>query len=90
MTNEKMEQRLAAALEKTAPDDVNGVLSRCEERKGTVIPVSYTHLQPDLPQLQTARPPEGTQADRHQHRGEELRDGGGNGHAGHIQRDNHH
>ena len=31
MTNEKMEQRLAAALEKTAPDDVNGVLSRCEE-----------------------------------------------------------
>ena len=37
MTNEKMEQRLAAALKKTAPDDVNGVLSRCEERKGTVI-----------------------------------------------------
>ena len=37
MTNEKMEQRLAAALEKTAPDDVNGVLSRCEARKGTVI-----------------------------------------------------
>ena len=34
MTNEKMEQRLAAALEKTAPDDVSGVLSRCEERKG--------------------------------------------------------
>ena len=40
MTNEKMEQRLAAALEKTAPDDVNGVLSRCEERKGTVIPMT--------------------------------------------------
>ena len=37
MTNEKMEQRLAAALEKTAPDDVSGVLSRCEVRKGTVI-----------------------------------------------------
>ena len=37
MTNEKMEQRLAAALEKTAPDDVNGVFSRCEARKGTVI-----------------------------------------------------
>ncbi len=29
MTNEKMEQRLASALEKTAPDDVSGVLSRC-------------------------------------------------------------
>ena len=40
MTNEKMEQRLAAALKKTAPDDVNGVLSRCEERKGTVIPMT--------------------------------------------------
>ena len=37
MTNDKMEQRLAAALEKTAPDDVSGVLSRCEARKGTVI-----------------------------------------------------
>ena len=37
MTNEKMEQRLAAALEKTAPNDANGVLSRCEERKGTVM-----------------------------------------------------
>ena len=40
MTNEKMERHLAAALEKTAPDDVNGVLSRCEERKGTVIPMT--------------------------------------------------
>ena len=37
MTNEKMEQRLVSALEKTAPDDMSGVLSRCEARKGTVI-----------------------------------------------------
>ena len=37
MTNKKMEQRLAAALEKTTPDDMSGVLSRCEARKGTVI-----------------------------------------------------
>ena len=37
MTNDKMEQRLAAALEKTVPNDANGVLSRCEARKGTVI-----------------------------------------------------
>ena len=37
MTNEKMEQRLITALEKTAPDDVSGVLSRCEVRKGTEI-----------------------------------------------------
>ena len=40
MTNGKMEQRLAAALEKTAPDDMSGVLSRCEARKGTVIPMT--------------------------------------------------
>ena len=40
MTNEKKEQRLAAAVEKTAPNDANGVLSRCEERKGTVIPMT--------------------------------------------------
>ena len=40
MTNEKMEQRLAAAVEKTAPNDANGVLSHCEERKGTVIPMT--------------------------------------------------
>ena len=37
MTNEKMERQLASALEKTAPDDMSGVLSRCEARKGTVI-----------------------------------------------------
>ena len=40
MTSEKMEQRLASAVEKTAPNDVNGVLSRCDERKGTVIPMT--------------------------------------------------
>ena len=40
MTNEKMEQCLASAVEKTAPNDVNGVLSRCDERKGTVIPMA--------------------------------------------------
>ena len=37
MTNEKMEQRLASAVEKTAPNDVNGVLSRCDERKGCLL-----------------------------------------------------
>ena len=43
MTNEKMEQRLASALEKTAPDDVSGVLSRCEVRKGTVSSMKVNH-----------------------------------------------
>ena len=42
MTNERMEQRLASAVEKTAPDDLNGVLSRCEMRKGTVINMPNT------------------------------------------------
>ena len=46
MTNEKMEQRLASALEKTAPDDMSGVLSRCETRKGTVI---------NMPTMKTAK-----------------------------------
>ena len=40
MTNEQMERHLASAVEKTAPDDVNGVLSRCEERKGTEKPMT--------------------------------------------------
>ena len=35
MNNTEMEQRLAEALKKTAPNDVDGVLSRCEERTGT-------------------------------------------------------
>ena len=43
MTNDKMEQRLASALEKTAPDDVSGVLSRCEVRKGTVSSMKANH-----------------------------------------------
>ena len=43
MTNGKMEQRLASALEKTAPDDVSGVLSRCEVRKGTVSSMKANH-----------------------------------------------
>ena len=46
MTNEKMEQRLASAVEKTTPDDVSGVLSRCETRKGTVI---------NMPTMKTAK-----------------------------------
>ena len=54
MTNERMEQRLASAVEKTAPDDVNGVLSRCEMRKGTVINMPNTKTIVELmamPQL---------------------------------------
>ena len=48
MTNKKMEQRLASALEKTAPDDVWGVLSRCEVRKGTAINKPAKKIWPTL------------------------------------------
>ena len=37
MKEAEIERRLAQALEKTAPDDAQGVLSRCEAQKGTVI-----------------------------------------------------
>ena len=40
MKDNQLEKRLSAALEKTAPDDLDGVLSRCKERKGTVIPMT--------------------------------------------------
>lgn len=39
MTDKELEQRLAKALSAAAPDDVDGVLSRCEARKGIVIPM---------------------------------------------------
>ncbi len=39
MKDNRMENRLASALQKTAPNDVQGVLSRCHERKGTGITV---------------------------------------------------
>lgn len=37
MTDKTMKKRLAEALAKTAPNDINGVLSRCKERKETKI-----------------------------------------------------
>lgn len=45
MTHRDMEQRLAGALHKTAPDDVNGVLSHCEARKGTVLTMTKTRTK---------------------------------------------
>ena len=40
MTNRQIERSLVRALEKTAPNDLEGVLSSCEEQKGTVIPMT--------------------------------------------------
>ena len=39
MTDKELERRLADALYRSAPDDLEGVLSRCEMRKGNVIPM---------------------------------------------------
>ena len=39
MTDKQLEQRLAKALSAAAPDDLEGVLARCEARKGIVIPM---------------------------------------------------
>ncbi|MDY3282606.1 PepSY domain-containing protein [Dysosmobacter sp.] len=39
MTDRELERKLADAVSHTAPDDLEGVLSRCETRKGTVIPM---------------------------------------------------
>lgn len=37
MTDHELERRLRTALEHAAPNDLEGVLSRCETGKGTVI-----------------------------------------------------
>ena len=41
MTDQELERRLAQAAEHAAPDDLEGVLSRCTERKGTVISMKH-------------------------------------------------
>lgn len=43
MTDRELEQRLHTALDHAAPNDVNGVLSRCESGKGTVIQMTNTN-----------------------------------------------
>ncbi len=42
MTDRELELRLEKALSAAAPNDVEGVLSRCEARKGIVIPMEET------------------------------------------------
>ena len=37
MTDHELERRLRTALDHAAPNDLEGVLSRCETGKGTVI-----------------------------------------------------
>ncbi len=46
MTDRELERRLADAVSHTAPRDLEGVLSRCEERKGNVIQMTTTKRRP--------------------------------------------
>ena len=40
MTDRELERRLRDALDHAAPDDLEGLLSRCGDQKGTVIPMT--------------------------------------------------
>lgn len=40
MTDQELEQKLRQALEHAAPDDIDGILSRCGPREENVIPIS--------------------------------------------------
>ena len=42
MNNREVERKLADAIAKTAPNDINGVLSRISDEKGTVLEVMNT------------------------------------------------
>lgn len=46
MTHHDLEGRLAQALSRTAPNDLDGVLSRCEARKGNVIQMTKKKKNP--------------------------------------------
>ena len=52
MKQRDMETKLRQAIEHAAPDDVDGVLSRCEARKGIVIPMKHqNHTRKKAPML---------------------------------------
>ena len=42
MTDQELEARLAQAVAQAAPNDLEGVLSRCQEQNGKVIPMTKT------------------------------------------------
>lgn len=46
MTNSKIEQTIAHALRKTAPNDVNDILSHCKEQEASPIPASGKRRKP--------------------------------------------
>lgn len=58
MTNQDLERRLAKAVLHTAPDDVEGVLSRCETRKGTVVHMTKNKKKATVRNLKPGSGPE--------------------------------
>ena len=46
MTDQELERRLAQAVEHAAPEDLEGLFSRCQERKGTVISMTKKKNSP--------------------------------------------
>ena len=46
MTDQELEQRLRTALEHAAPDHLEALLSRCELRRGNVIPMTVPARKP--------------------------------------------
>lgn len=51
MTNQELERRLADAIVRTAPNDLEGVLSHCEMRKGNVIQMTTRKKKPMIRNL---------------------------------------
>ena len=46
MNEKELERRLEQALSHAAPDDLEGILSRCESQKGNVIPMTQNNTAP--------------------------------------------
>ena len=45
MTDHELEARLSQAVRHAAPNDLDGILSRCKDRKGNVIPMTETTVK---------------------------------------------
>ena len=54
MTDQELEQRLRTALEHAAPDHLEALLSRCELRRGNVIPMTVPARKPRMAWLAAA------------------------------------
>ena len=46
MTDQELEARLARTVDRAAPKDLEGILSRCGEQNGKVVPMTKTKTAP--------------------------------------------